>query len=457
MRKAIASIVLLCAVLCSACDNQRDDGLRSIGARTHRLVSTKSKLAQSYFDEGLTLVYAFNRDQSRAAFAHAADADPQLAMAYWGEALSEGPNINYSISRYRLIRGRNALSTARQSDKHASPVEQDLIQALQIRFADNESETERNAQYAQAMQALARRYPEDDDVQVLAAEAILDKIGGDNLYTADHKPFAATKQVIVILDNVLHRSPLHIGANHLWIHALDASADPSRALPSARYLSSLPEEPAASHLTHMGSHIYMQLGQWQLVAEDGNRALAEDEQLADALHVDPMELDYYHHDLDFAIGAQLMLGHYHEANALSTKFHGHAPEDMLEYIVFEQDWSALNTFPEPRDSFARLVWIYAHVASDAARHDTETMHRDDAEFEKQLPPGAADNPSDLGLITTLEHAEVAFASGDIHTGRIAVTRALTIQNSQPQDEEPCWRFPVQRRFGALISGLSPNA
>ena len=453
VRRIFFLVPLLISMLLSDCAHSPDDGLRQTGARVHHSVSTDNAIAQSYFDEGLTLVYAYNRDQAFAAFRHAADADPKLAMAYWGEALAQGPNINYQSSKVRLATGREALAKAASPGMHASKLERELIDALSERFDKRSADDERTRHYQEAMAHVAALYTNDSDVQTLAAESLLTRIGGNNLYSANHHPRPLTKKLLKQLNGVLRRDPNHIGANHFWLHAIDASGQPQGGLRSAHLLSSLSFEPAASHLTHMGSHIYMQFGDWDRVAEDNERAIAMDEKLAASLGIDPMQLDYYDHDLDFAVGAELMRGNIRKADALYTRFRGGNQMNVIEYVLFEQAWGRIRTFPEPAEAFSHLVWRYAQVLADIHLKQPAKMLSDHAAFLRELPLDAAGDTNDLGIIAAVERGSVAFALGKRHSGQRAFQHAFFLQKSQPQDELPGWRYPTARQLAdAQVAG-----
>lgn len=446
IRPTACSILLLFSLALSGCIRPPSNGLSQVGERVHQPVSTNNAIAQAYFDEGLTLVYAFNRDQAVAAFHEAAIADPKLAIAYWGEALAEGPNINYSIDDARLRAGSAALDKADASGLHASAVERKLIAALHERFASGGTEDERNFRYRQAMERVARSYPKDDDIQTLAADSLLTSLGADHLYDVNHRPAPGAQKLLDQLQGVILRNPNHIGANHLWIHAIDASGKPELGLHSAHLLSGMNFEPAASHLTHMGSHIYMQFGDWKNVAEGNDRAVVMDEELAGSLGISPIKLDYYGHDLDFAIGAELMRGNFQAADALFPRLRGQEVAHIVEYDIFEEAWDRLRSFPEPVDTSDHLIWRFGHVLTDIHARDRAALLQDHAAFIHELPANATQSPAETGMLTEVERGSVAYAQGRPIEGKRAFTHALVLQVAQPLDKLPSWRFPVARQF-----------
>jgi tetratricopeptide (TPR) repeat protein len=240
----------------------------------HHPVSTKSPLAQQYFDQGLAFAYGFNHDEAERSFTQAAKLDHNLAMAYWGIALVLGPNYNLPGDRERGTRAAAALKRAQSHEANASPEERDLIGALGHRYGSNgEPSSERDAAYANAMREVANRYPDDPDAQVLLAEALMD-LHPWQLWSIDGKPKADTVEIVTVLEEVLKKHPNHIGANHYYIHVVEASSDPGRALPSADRLGRL--APGAGHLVHMPSHIYIRTGRYHDAATVNQQAVEVD-------------------------------------------------------------------------------------------------------------------------------------------------------------------------------------
>ncbi|MBS0389118.1 MAG: hypothetical protein JSR15_11620, partial [Proteobacteria bacterium] len=220
----------------------------------HRTVTTTVPEAQQYFDQGMRLMYGFNHDEATRSFARATQLDPACAACYWGVALTVGPNYNLPfMTAERAQVAFEALARARQYASHATPVEQGLIQALASRYPNAAPLDPTTAlpvltAYAAAMKSLAGRFPQDDDVQTLYAESLMN-VNAWKLWGADGQPAAGTPQIVATLEAVLARHPLHPGANHYYIHTLEASPHPGQALASAERLKTL--MPAAGHMVHM--------------------------------------------------------------------------------------------------------------------------------------------------------------------------------------------------------------
>ena len=236
-------------------------------------VSTRNATAQAYFDQGLKLVFAFNHEAAIRSFERAFELDPKLAMAQWGIALALGPNINKPMDPQAHKLAWAALQKAIALEKYASPAERDYIDALSKRYSGNPDADLGPLQlaYAKAMKDVVRRHPRDDDAAVLYAESLMD-LDPWKYWTADGKPAEGTLEIVAVLERVLKRDPDHIGANHYYIHALEASPHPEKAIRSARRLETL--APSAGHLVHMPAHVYIRTGNY-LKAAAANLAAAK--------------------------------------------------------------------------------------------------------------------------------------------------------------------------------------
>src|SRR5205085_334203 len=246
--------------------------LLSVLGSLHHPVSTKNPEAQRFFDQGLTLVYAFNHEEAVRSFRRAAALDPQMAMAYWGIAYALGPNINLDVDPEREKAAYEAAQHALALAAHAPARERAYIEALAKRYSnDPQADLKKLAtDFKHAMGALAKQYPDDLDAATLYAESAMD-LRPWQLWTADGKPAEGTEEIVATLESVLKRDPKHIGAIHYYIHAVEASPHPERALP---YVAQLPAQvPAAGHLVHMPAHIYMRTGNYEAAAQS-NRAAA---------------------------------------------------------------------------------------------------------------------------------------------------------------------------------------
>src|SRR5262245_28399124 len=227
----------------------------------HHEITTSSPEAQRYFDQGLTLSYAFNHAEAIRAFKQALAIDPDCAMCYWGVAFALGPNINAPITPEAAKEAFDAIAQATQRAVNASAKEQAYIDALANRYvADPKADRPPlDAAYAAAMRAVAQKFPDDLDAMTLFAQSLMDTSPW-NYWNADGSPREFTSDVISSLESVLKRKADHPGAIHLYIHAVEASPDPKRAEPYADRLGAL--VPGAGHLVHMPAHIYLRTGRY---------------------------------------------------------------------------------------------------------------------------------------------------------------------------------------------------
>jgi len=221
-------------------DSVREPIFDGLGHLHHPVTTkTNSTLAQRFFDQGLTFVYAFNHDEAANSFRQAAQYDPNLAMAYWGIALSLGPNINQPMDTDRGKMAYAAITKANSLEGNASAPERQYIEALAQRYAPDGKMTDAlQLAYANAMREVARQNPDDPDAGALFAEAMMD-LHPWGLWTLDGKPTDGTVEIVATLEGVMAKYPDHLGANHYYIHAVEASPNPERALPSAQRLPKL--------------------------------------------------------------------------------------------------------------------------------------------------------------------------------------------------------------------------
>src|SRR4051812_16003733 len=235
-------------------------------------VSTSSDEAQKFFDQGLALCYGFNHNEGERAFRKAVEVDPKLAMAWWGVAYSVGPNYNLPVDEERERTAFAAIAKAQALQNEATPAERDYIAAMVKRYSDAKSPDYQKLQqdYADAMKDLSRRYPDDLDAATLYAESLMN-LHPWKLWDKQGTPNQGTEEIVRTLESVLQRDPQHLGANHFYIHAVEASNAPEKANDSAHRLAGL--APASGHLVHMPAHIFIRTGQHQ-VSEQTNVAAA---------------------------------------------------------------------------------------------------------------------------------------------------------------------------------------
>ena len=265
----------------------------------HHPVTTTNPEAQRFFDQGLALVYAFNHDEAIRSFKRAAELDPKLAMAWWGIGLALGPNINLDVDPEREKAAYDAVQKALALAAGASENERAYIAALAKRYSiDPKADLKKlDADYKQAMGELVKAYPDDLDAATFYAESAMD-LRPWKLWTADGKPAPGTEEIVAVLESVLRRNPNHPGAIHYYIHAIEASPNPERALAYAPKLGEL--MPAAGHLVHMPAHIYQRTGDYEAAAQSNRDAAAADRAYMESNGAQGIyPLMYYSHNLHF--------------------------------------------------------------------------------------------------------------------------------------------------------------
>jgi tetratricopeptide (TPR) repeat protein len=447
----------------------------------HHSITTTSEQAQRYFDQGLRFVYAFNHDEAIRAFEEAIRLDPSAAMAYWGVALALGPNINAAMEKSRERRASEAIQKARAQSAHVSAVERGYIEALSKRYsAKSHARPALDKAYADAMRLLWRQFPDDPDIGVLFAEAMMDLRPWD-LWAADGQPKSGTVEILTTLESVLAQHPDHPGACHYYIHAVEASPNPEKALPCAQRLPRL--MPGAGHLVHMPAHIYMRLGKYHEAAERNEHAAHADQAyLAGHDSRSDYAGGYYPHNLHFLWASLAMEGRRVEALKVARKLTGmideaaarkekwkefFLPTALWSMIRFGQ-WDELLREPAPSKGLPLQegVWRLGRGLALAA-----TGRLPSAEGELMVLAGLAKR---LGRDRTqeekTERALLKIAEG-LLAGEIAMRRqkyddaiklfqsAIKLEDALPYMEPPFWPIPVRHYLGAalLVAGRSAEA
>src|SRR5262249_43528995 len=259
----------------------------------HHPIATTSAEAQKFFDQGLTFVYAFNHDEAIRSFRRAAELDPASPMPHWGIALALGPNINLDVDPERELAAYEEAQRAKALAAAAPAAERAYVDALVQRYSNDPRADLKilAVRYKDAMRDVVRRYPDDLDAAALYTESLMD-LHPWQLWSADGKPTEGTEEIVAVLESVLKRDSMHIGANHYYIHAVEASKTPARALPSAKRLD--PLVPAAGHLVHMPAHIYMRTGDYDAaVAANAKAADVDRKYIAETKAEGVYPLMYY--------------------------------------------------------------------------------------------------------------------------------------------------------------------
>ncbi len=441
------AVLSLCAALVLPAGARAQVPASPQAALVHHQVGTSSADAQRAFDEGLTLIYAFNREEARKRFEQAAKADPKLAMAYWGVALAAGPNLNEEMSPDDLAVASAALKEAATLESAAQPEERRYIDALRLRYPkDSKSATgPYYLAYRDAMQKLFADYPADDDAAALSTESAMDV---DDWGWNGTLPIGTTATLVATLEAVLRRNPDHVGANHYLVHLLDYSAVAGGAEASARRLSALPVEPPASHLVHMAGHTDLDVGLFPQLLNEEREAVSLDRAYAATLSKAPSELFYFKHNLDFYAGGALMLGDAGETAAALAIAQAQEQGTALLILARLGRWDDVLASPKPARGRAVLTWKYARVLAYAARKDVPAASAALADYETSLK--AATHPDYFEPNHRLARAQVAAAQGDSRAAEADLRAALREVAKFPPEVFAPWFYPAGEWLGWLL-------
>lgn len=441
--------------------------------KLHHPITTSSPKAQQYFDQGLRLVFAFNHEEAVNSFEEAAKLDPKAAMPHWGIALALGPNINMPMEREAEKRAYEAIQQARSRAEGATPKERAYIEALALRYSfdpDAKRETLDHA-YAEAMGKVAAQYRDDADAATLYAEAMMDLQPWD-YWTPEGQPKGRANEIVSTLERALTLNPDHPGACHYYIHAVEASPKPERALPCARRLPDL--MPGAGHLVHMPGHIYLRLGMYKEAAEQNIHATAIDhDYLAHRQLTGIYPMGYYPHNVHFLWSALTMEGRSQEAIKAARDLRELVPweaakqvpalEEFTPSLLFSLvrfgQWEEILALPRPPAelSYTTAIWHYARGMAFAA-----TKRFDEAQQEhKALLDLAGSLPEDrtLGVTPVVDLARIAerVLAGEIAARQGHDDEAVTILNGAAKLEDalryyepPLWHIPVRHSLGAVL-------
>lgn len=475
-RNLIGVLVLLAAGIVSAQDNQPLAPLLERLGDYHYPITANAR-AQKYFDQGLMLSFAFNHGEAKRSFQEAARLDPDCAMAHWGIALVLGPNINAGMEDDDVPEAYAAVQKALDLHANGPEKEQDLIRALVERYApepvDDRSELDEN--YAEAMRIVAKKYADDVSIQALAAEALMDLHPWD-YWTHDGAIQPWTQEILDLLEHALALDAKHAGANHLYIHAVEASDRPEIGLPSADRLGAI--APGAGHLVHMPAHIYIRVGRYRDASLANVRAMASDSEYITQCHAQGVyPLAYMPHNAHFLWATATMEGDSKTAMDAAQKTSDMVADDMMREpgmgtlqhykmiplyaMVRFGRWDQILAFPEPAQDllYPRGVWHYARGIAFARTGKTK-----DAVDELAALKTIAANPavaeitiwdinttSDLLKIAfNVLAGEIAAAKGEYDHAIAQLNEAVEIEDALTYNEPPDWFFPVRQTYGAIL-------
>ena len=447
--------------------------MTGLGAHHHPM--TANAEAQRFFDQGFTLVYAFNHEEAARSFQRAAELDPTAAMPHWGIAWAVGPNYNADIDDARAKQAWNAIERAKSLGATAPAHERAYIDALAVRYS-SDAKADRAAlarRYSAAMGALMRQYPDDLDAATLYGESLMN-LRPWQLWALDGTPAPGTEELMAVFESVLRRDPNHIGANHYYVHAVEASPTPARGLPSAGRLVTL--APAAGHLVHMPAHIYQRTGDYASAAR-ANLAGAE----ADRVYLKAAPPDsfyglaYYSHNLHFLADSHMMQGRFGDsqkaAAELAERLTPHA--DMMPMVesMAVAPMSVLLRFGRHAETLGLVAppaerpvmtawWHFARGVALARTAKLDAAARERADVDQTLAKipesalfggtGLASAKTILAIAGVVLDARLAWGRGEQARAVELWRQAVAAADRLPYDEPPIWFYPLRESLGAAL-------
>ncbi len=447
----------------------------------HHPIATSNPEAQKFFDQGLTLIFAFNHDEAARSFRRAAELDPKAAMPWWGIANALGPNYNDPADPEREKAAFDALQKAKSLAAAGPENERAYVDALAPRYSDDpKADVKKMAvDYAKAMGELAKKYPDDPDAATIYAESMMD-IRPWGLWSLDGTPAEGTLEIIAVLESVLARFPNHIGANHYYIHAVEASPHPVWGLPSADRLGGL--VPNAGHLVHMSAHIYSRVGDFKSAEASNEAAVAVDIAYIQATGAKGMyPAMYYSHNLHFLAYAAMQAGNYETARRAATQLaeniqerakgmpasmtEGFLTYRMLVQLRFRK-WQEILATPAPDAKIPMLVTV-SHLARGMALASAGKLS--DAEAERNAFASAvAQIPADqkfgfdsaqmvLQIPADMLDAQIAEVRGDRKAAIESLRKAVAAQDGLAYNEPPDWYYSVRESLGGALLRAGQSA
>lgn len=440
----------------------------------HHDITTTSEEAQRYFDQGLRLVYGFNHDEAVRSFERAVQLDSDCALCYWGLAYALGPNINLPMDASVEPRARAAIRKAADLTNGVTPLERALIDAMMQRYGEpaGADRAARDSAYAAAMHRVAQRFPDDADAQVLFADAMLD-LRPWNQWTRAGKPQPGTLELVGVLERVTRRHPMHAGACHLYVHAVEASPTPERAVPCAERLPRL--MPGAGHIVHMPAHVYLRVGRYEDAARANIAAVEADARYFARHEVAPgvYPMFYAPHNLHFLWAAYVLSGQREKALATArtlvdrvapgdaraaAALQGFLPTTVLTLARFA-DWKGVLAEPAPPADllYVKGMWHYArglaHSAlgdARAARAELDSVRSIAARVDEDVIIILNPAPALLELASEVLAGDIAANAGRLAEAITHFRKAVHLEDALTYDEPPPWYHSTRNLLGEAL-------
>jgi tetratricopeptide (TPR) repeat protein len=440
-------------------------------------ITTSSQLAQQYFNQGVALTYGFNHAEAFRSFKEVSRLDPGCAMAYWGMAMVLGPNINAQMEETDKATAYKSIQKAITLLDNETEIEKDFIYALSKRYSDNpdDERTMLDSAYADAMRKLSAKYPADINAATLFAEAVMDLHPWD-YWLKDGTPQPWTEEILITLEYVLTVDPDHMGANHLYIHAVEASKNPDRGIPSAERLAYV--APGAGHLVHMPAHIYIRVGNYHEGSLANKMAIKSDEEyLSQCYQQGLYPLAYYPHNYHFLWATATLEGDSKTAIDAAISTSQKPPDSLLNmcgyqtlqhysvipfyaYITFGK-WDEILDEPEPPAErlYPKGVWHYARGMSYTSKNLLNNAESELNNLSKICNRKEVDDLyiwgiNSSGLLLKVAHevlaGEIAAKRKNYKLAIEHLKKGVELEAMLRYDEPPTWFYPVRQNLGAVL-------
>jgi len=443
----------------------------------HLPITTGSQLAQKYFDQGLILAYGFNHEEAFRSFEEVASLDSNCAMAYWGMAYVLGPNINLPMDDAVVHTAYEAIQKAITLLDDETQKEKDFVLALSERYSAEamEDRTPLDQAYSDAMRNLSSKYPDDLDAATMYAESIMDLHPWD-YWLKDGTAQPWTAELLAVLESVIERNLDHHGANHLYIHAVEASKNPHRGLASADRLRFL--APGAGHLVHMPAHIYIRTGNYHEGSLANIRAVKSDEEYINQCNQQGFyPISYYPHNYHFLWATATLEGDSKTAIDAALKTSQKPPDSLMDacgyqtlqhfaaiplyaYVTFGK-WDEILNYPQPQNErpYMQAVWYYARAMTFVAKDDLENAAEEIEQLQPLTNNESIEELSIWGINSAGLLIKIAYevSMGELEAKKknypqaIAhLTKAVEYESQLRYDEPPTWFYPCRQNLGAVL-------
>ena len=437
-----------------------------LGIWKHPIATTKPE-AQKYFDQGLVLLYGFNRPEALRSFRKALELDPHAAMAQWGVAMSIGPYLNMDMDPDVDVKKSCEAAQAGLKMTDLAAVDRAWLEGAAARCPDYSDPSKHVA----AMRSLATRFPDDPDAQTWFAESLMVPVRW-HWYAGD-KPAAGVEEAERVLEGVLRRYPDHPGANHFYIHAVESSPTPERAVPSAQKLMGI--VPAAGHMVHMPGHIWLVLGEYNTTVDVNERAAQVDREYFAKTGMTGSYYPYYLHNLQFILYARSMQGRVAETKKAGAQILEAAkpmtaimPEmaDIFGLFVTMAEirngqWDQLLSVAKPasKNPMVEWMWHYSRGIAFSAKGRAGDARAEQQELERTGKLLDRNMPWDTNKLGDVLDLASSVLEARLDGSPAKWRRAVELQDKLAYDEPPAWYYPVRESLGAslLLSGDAAGA